>query len=177
MNNQLPEIHRKLGIKDQHLAANKLTLQPQPDLRNLEVVDIDFEGKPFVLLESAANAWRKMIEEALREDIVLKPFSGFRSHIHQMRLIERQLNNGRTLESIFRHIAIPGYSEHHSGRAVDIHAEGKNLLEEDFELTQEFKWLAENAQRFEYQMSYPRDNDQGIIYEPWHWYYFGSSDI
>ncbi|MBK7960075.1 MAG: D-alanyl-D-alanine carboxypeptidase family protein [Bdellovibrionales bacterium] len=31
-------------------------------------------------------------------------------------------------------------------------------------------WLTENASRFEFQLSYPRNNDHGIIYEPWHWY-------
>jgi D-alanyl-D-alanine carboxypeptidase len=56
---------------------------------------------------------------------------------------------------------------------VDIHADGKNVLEEEFEQTPEFLWLTQNASRFEFRMSYPRNNDQGIIYEPWHWYYSG----
>lgn len=115
-----------------------------------------------------------MKDVAQEDQVRLKPFSGFRSYLHQKSLIERHLKNGRQIESILTHIAIPGFSEHHSGLAVDIHADGVNTLEEEFELTKEFLWLKEeNAARFEFRLSYPRNNDQGIIYEPWHWYYTG----
>ena len=143
MDKLLIEIHQSLGISEIHLKANKLKFQLQPDSALLEIVEIDFEGKPFILQASAAKAWRKM-----------KDFA-------------------RQIESILTQIAIPGFSEHHSGLAVDIHADGINTLEEEFELTQEFLWLKENASRFDFRLSYPRDNDQGIIYEPWHWYYTG----
>jgi len=173
MDKLLAEIHEKLGISQIHLEANKLKLNPQPDLQMLEVVDIDFEGKPFILLSSTAKSWREMVEQAKKDKITLKPFSGFRSYIHQMGLIQRRLSEGRELTKILTHIAIPGFSEHHTGRAIDIHAEGQNVLEEEFELTQEFQWLSKNAAKFQFRLSYSRDNDQGIIYEPWHWFYFG----
>lgn len=173
MDKLLIDIHQSLGISEIHLSANKLKFQRQPDLALLEIVEIDFEGKPFILQASAAKAWRKMKDLAYEEQIQLKPFSGFRSYLHQKSLIERHLKNGRQIENILTHIAIPGFSEHHSGLAVDIHADGINTLEEEFELTKEFLWLKENASSFEFRLSYPRDNDQGIIYEPWHWYYTG----
>ncbi len=72
------------------------------------------------------------------------------------------------------HIAIPGFSEHHSGRAIDIHTKGKNILDEEFESTEEFIWLSKNAAQFEFRLSYPRSNSFGIIYEPWHWFYTGN---
>ncbi len=174
MDQQLVEIHSKLGITNQHLEKNKLKLQRQPALTNLEIVDINFEGKPFILHSTAANAWRDMVNAAEKEQIILKPFSGFRSYVHQMNLIERHLKNGRALESILTHVAIPGFSEHHSGLAVDVHADGNAVLEEAFELTKEFNWLQQNAERFHFYLSYPRGNNQGIIYEPWHWYYLGN---
>ena len=171
MDQQLIEIHGNLGITKEHIQANKLKFQPQPILSSLEVVDIDFEGKPFILHSAAAKRWRQMVLDAEKEKIFLKPFSGFRSYIYQMHLIDRRLKNGRALEDILTHVAIPGFSEHHSGLAVDIHADGKEVLEEEFELTDEFKWLKDNASRFDFYLSYPRDNNQGIIYEPWHWLY------
>lgn len=165
----LNEIYAKLGITDAHLKLNKLKFQRQPTLSDLEVVKIDFEGKPFILLGSAAKAWSEMSAAAEKEAVILRPFSGFRSYLHQMVLIERHLKIERELEEILTQIAIPGFSEHHSGLAVDVHADGKNVLDEDFELTSEFKWLQKNASRFNFYLSYPRGNDQGIIYEPWHW--------
>ncbi len=174
MDKLLNEIHLSLGISEAHILANKLKVHDQPTLKSLEVVDIDFEGKPFILEVLAATAWRAMKDAAEKDRVYLRPFSGFRSYLHQKNLIERHLKNGRMLESILTHIAIPGFSEHHSGRAVDIHADGKSVLEEEFEGTQEFLWLHENASRFDFRLSYPRDNNQGIVYEPWHWFYLGS---
>ena len=65
--------------------------------------------------------------------------------------------------------AAPGYSEHHTGRAVDIATPGSRPLTEEFEDSAAFHWLNENAADFGFSMSYPRDNRYGFIYEPWHW--------
>ena len=77
-------------------------------------------------------------------------------------------------KDILTHIAIPGFSEHHTGKAIDIHANGHPVLEEAFEKTEEFMWLSKNAASFGFRLSYPRANTLGIIYEPWHWFYTGN---
>ena len=174
MDELLTKIYQQLGISSKHLELNKLPIHRQPSLDLLEVVDIDFEGKPFILISSAAQNWRRMKVMAQRDNISLMPFSGFRSYLHQMNLIDRHLKNGRPIEDILTHIAIPGFSEHHSGRAIDIHTKGKNILDEEFESTEEFIWLSKNAAQFEFRLSYPRSNSFGIIYEPWHWFYTGN---
>ncbi len=173
MDKLLIGIHEVLGIQEQHLENNRLSFQQQPPMEELRVVELDFEGKPFVLSSPAARAWIQMRQAALDDGIALLPFSGFRSYAHQKILIERHLKNGRRIEDILTHIAIPGFSEHHSGRAVDIHAEGNPVLEEEFERTDPFVWLMECANQFEFRLSYPRGNSLGIIYEPWHWFYTG----
>lgn len=173
MEASLSKIHELLGITSRDLEANKLPFHPQPSLDQLKVVDIDFEGKPFILHSKASNAWLNMKAAAAKENINLQPFSGFRSYLHQKRLIENHLKNGRPIEAILTHIAIPGFSEHHSGYAIDIHADGKPILEETFEQSEEFNWLAKNAVRFGFHLSYPRSNQLGIIYEPWHWFFVG----
>lgn len=64
-------------------------------------------------------------------------------------------------------VARPGYSNHQSGVAVDINrAPGDNLatVEPDSPID---KWLAENASRFGFKQTVPR--------EPWHWDWFGVS--
>ena len=174
MDKALVEIHVALGIGLRHLTANRLSFQQQPGLEKLEIVDINFEGKPFILISSAARAWRRMKAAAAADKVTLMPFSGFRSYLHQKILIERHLNNGRKIEDILTHIAIPGFSEHHSGCAIDIHAVGKPILEEKFENDLAFDWLTKNANQFEFRLSYPKHNSLGIIYEPWHWLYLGS---
>lgn len=73
-------------------------------------------------------------------------------------------------------VAIPGYSEHGTPDqlAFDVlNVDGLPSGEtpQDFEGTQEFNWLIENASLFHFYMSYPKDNPYGLMFEPWHWRY------
>lgn len=81
--NELKEIYEHLGITEKHFKTNKLAMHPQPPLDELKIVDIDFEGKPFILIQAASIAWIKMRADAAREGVVLLPHSGFRSYLHQ----------------------------------------------------------------------------------------------
>jgi predicted acetyltransferase len=75
------------------------------------------------------------------------------------------------LESILCVSAPPGYSEHHSGRAIDLTTDGVQPLEQEFEHTNAFRWLSANAGRFGFTLSFPPSNRYGYAYEPWHWYF------
>jgi D-alanyl-D-alanine carboxypeptidase len=97
--------------------------------------------------------------------------SGFRSIHAQNEIIKRKLASGLSLESILRVNAAPGFSEHHSGKAVDLAAAGMPPLTEAFSGTPAFAWLQEHASGFGFTLSYPRGNPHGISYEPWHWLY------
>ena len=74
--------------------------------------------------------------------------------------------------------APPGYSEHHTGFAIDL-TDGnfpKKDLTIDFENTNAYKWLTRHAQDFGFELSFPPNNLQGLSYEPWHWRYIGSPE-
>ena len=171
MDKEILKIHELIGINEEHLGRNRLLFYDQPSLTELEIIEFDFEGKPFILISAAARAWRSMKQAAAADGIELLPFSGFRSYGYQSYLITHHLKKGRALSDILTQIAIPGFSEHHSGRAVDIHEPGRPTLEEEFEKTPAFRWLTANAQKFGFSLSYPRNNERGIVYEPWHWFY------
>ena len=141
----------------------------QPEALRLEVARVVADGRRIELDPDTATAWGAMVSAAASEGITLLLISGFRSVQRQQEIIERKLAAGDTIESILRVNAAPGYSEHHTGRAVDIGTPGCPPLEEKFEETQAFAWLARNAGRFGFSLSYPRDNPCRIIYEPWHW--------
>jgi D-alanyl-D-alanine carboxypeptidase len=114
-----------------------------------------------------------MREAALREDVVLDAISGYRSHDYQLGIFERKLARGLSVDDILTVNAAPGYSEHHSGLALDIGTPDEPPAEESFERTQAFAWLRDNAGEYDFVMSYPRDNPHGIVYEPWHWCWRG----
>lgn len=126
------------------------------------------------LRADAARAWQQMQRAARRDDIALDAISGYRSHAYQAGIIERKRSRGERVADILRINAAPGFSEHHSGRALDIGTPGAPPAEESFESTPAFRWLSANAGDHGFTMSYPRDNPHGIVFEPWHWAYRGS---
>ena len=95
--------------------------------------------------------------------------SGFRNVEYQADLIRRKLEAGQEISQILRVNAAPGFSQHHTGCAVDIATPGSRPLTEEFDKTDAFAWLVDKAVKFDFSMTYPRNNRFGFIYEPWHW--------
>jgi len=172
MDTVLNAYYDELKITSSILAANKLDFCRQAPLSELEVIDIDVQGRPFVLASKAAPSCRELFSAAATDSVDLNPASSFRSYLYQKQLIMGQLAKGRTLADILRGTAIPGFSEHHTGFAIDICAD-LNIPEEKFHQTETFAWMLENAGRFGFRLSYPENNEQGMIFEPWHWFFKG----
>jgi len=118
-----------------------------------------------------AGAWAKMRDAASSDGITLVAISGFRSIGRQAEVIQAKLSAGETLDSVLRTVAAPGYSEHHTGRAVDIGVPGEPPLTELFSQTPAFSWLEAHALEYGFRLSFPRGNQHGIAYEPWHWFH------
>ncbi len=110
---------------------------------------------------------------ASRLDIELQPLSGYRSVERQAESIRGKLAVGETIDEILRSIAAPGFSEHHTGRAIDIGSSECLPLETAFAQTRAYAWLVLHAQDHGFRMSYPLDNAHGFVYEPWHWFWQG----
>jgi D-alanyl-D-alanine carboxypeptidase len=140
-----------------------------PEAAELVSVGPDMFGREQRLAPRAADAWAAMRDAAARDGIVLDLVSAYRTVEYQRGIIERKLAAGIPMDEILRVSAAPGYSEHHTGCAIDITTPGSEPLQEEFEHTDAFRWLVRNAERFGFAMSYPRGNAYGIIYEPWHW--------
>ena len=127
------------------------------------------DGRVLRLTPRAATAWRRMQATAQRDGIELIAISAFRSVRRQTQIIRQKLRSGQHIDAILRYVAAPGFSEHHTGRALDIGSPGHTELEADFARTVEFRWLKRHARRFGFHLSYPRGNRHGIGCEPWHW--------
>ena len=166
----LAALHRRLGIPPGYAAARSLRLQRETNIRHLCLVArAADDGQPVRLTPRAAAAWEKMRETAARDGLTLLPLSGFRSVRRQTQNIRRQLAAGGKISSILRLVAAPGYSEHHTGRALDIGSPSSLTLDGRFARTAEFRWLRRRASEFGFAMSYPRGNPHGFRPEPWHW--------
>lgn len=161
---RVAEILREFGIEP-------LYRQIKPFLEATELVPIgcDIYGREQKLAPKAAIAWHEMRSAAENEEIVLLMVSAFRSVAYQKQIIRRKLAAGQKMGHILHVSAAPGYSEHHTGRAIDVTTDDCNPLTEGFEQTPAFAWLRSHAQGFGYAMTYPSDNRFGVAYEPWHW--------
>ncbi|KAF1719663.1 M15 family metallopeptidase [Pseudoxanthomonas wuyuanensis] len=158
-----------LGLDESYGDRTGLALIAEPAA--LALAGYDRYRRPLWLTQATARAWNAMRHAAGLDGIVLDAISGYRSHDYQLGIFERKLARGQTVQQILGVNAAPGYSEHHSGRALDIGTPGEPPAEESFERTPAFAWLSRHAAEFGFVMSYPRDNPHGIVYEPWHWRY------
>lgn len=156
-----------LGLPRNYGRERKLLLVREP--RDLASIGIDIHDREQWLTPRAARAWLRMRRAAADARIELQVVSAFRSADYQLGIIRRKLERGITMDDILRVSAAPGYSEHHSGRALDITTPGYTALEETFEQSAAFAWLLREGHRFGFVLSYPEGNRHGIAYEPWHW--------
>jgi len=156
-----------LGITAQHCTSCQLPVQIETD--ELVEAEMDISDRPQRMTARTLTYWQAMKQAAANDGIVLQLVSAFRSVDYQCNLIQKKLASGQVIDDILKVNAIPGYSEHHTGRALDLTTLDCEPLEEDFENTDAFAWLVINAHRFHFHLSYPQNNDSSITYEPWHW--------
>ncbi|NQV86479.1 MAG: M15 family metallopeptidase [Woeseiaceae bacterium] len=163
----LLELHKELGIPADYGRDGIKPVFEEP----ADLVDVgpNLLGRMQKLTPETAASWQEMQAAARDVGIALLIVSGFRSIEYQAGLIRNKIDAGQELSDILNVNAAPGFSEHHTGRAIDIATPGSRPLTEEFESSGAFAWLERNAAHYGFRMSYPRENRQGFIYEPWHW--------
>ncbi|MDX1379702.1 MAG: M15 family metallopeptidase, partial [Xanthomonadales bacterium] len=168
---RIEKLLEELGIRADYGVHHRLCLQAE--CRELQTIGTDIHGREQWMHPDAAQAWLAMRDVASGDGVTLQAVSAFRTHDYQAAIVRNKLARGTPLERILAVSAAPGYSEHHSGRALDITTPGTTALEEEFEGSEAFEWLGENAAEFGFRLSYPRGNHHRVAYEPWHWYWTG----
>ena len=125
------------------------------------------------------EAWDRMKKAAQTDWIDLNIVSGFRSISAQKSIFPRKFQPGATPSdekfiSRLRESAPPGFSEHHTGYAIDICSVEESDFEKGGRYYEVSEWLKKNARRFGFEQSFPENNSQGLINEPWHYRYVGT---
>ena len=163
----LRELHEELGIPADYGRDGARPVYAEAT----ELVEVgpNLVGRMQRLTPEAAARWAEMQAAAAGKGVTLLIVSGYRSVDYQARLIRKKINSGQSVSEILTVNAAPGFSEHHTGRAIDIASPGSRPLTEEFEDSAAFRWLTDNAASYGFSMSYPRDNAAGFVYEPWHW--------
>lgn len=162
-------IHKKLGIPADY--EQQYGLPRYEEANELVNIGLDIANRERQLTPEACERWQSMKTQAAEDGVVLQIVSAYRSVDYQCQIIENKLGKGQSIEDILHVSAAPGHSEHHTGRALDLTTPGFTPLEEEFENSEAFKWLRNNAANFSFYLSYPRGSNSKIAYEPWHWAY------
>ena len=160
---------------DYSILVNKTN--PIPKNYNIELVPYDSKYKNNILVEKETLKNFKLLkDEASRFGIRIDIESAYRTHEYQQMLVDSLIKE-KGVEYASKYIAMPGYSEHETGLALDIciYINGKCLIEHDITDLEETKLLHNNAHRFGFILRYPQDKEYitGYNYEPWHYRYVG----
>ena len=125
-----------------------------------------------------ADAYKLMYADALKEGLVLTPYSAYCSYSRQQTNYENKVQafvlQGMTEDeaktNAEKRIEPAGCSENGAGLSIDIVSASAG-----FSSTDEYKWLVNNAHKYGFILRYPEDKTDvtGLIYQPWHWRYVG----
>lgn len=167
------EVNRGLGIPADYAAKHNLV--PLPEGKDLVEVPRDVYGRKVDMVAPAAAALKRMFAAAAHDGMKLETVSGFRSMNYQSGLIRRKLKSGMSIQKALSINAVPGYSEHQTGCAVDLTTPGVPAADGSFEHSKAFTWLQQHGAEYGFHLSFPPGNKYGYEYEPWHWRYIAGS--
>ena len=139
---------------------------------NLENISLEYGRSGMKLISHAKLAFEKMAADAKKENMTILATSSYRSYEYQVNLYNKyEQTDGKIAADTYS--ARPGFSEHQTGLAVDVHNDEKTFTE--FESTKEFTWMQNNAYKYGFILRFPKDkvNETGYTYEAWHYRYVG----
>lgn len=160
---QLLKKYSKVYFLNENYAPSHLAdISPQYSLATGTVYQIHGSVSPF--LEDLLNS-------AKMNGLDLRIASAYRSFETQISVKEiNTVKFGTTKANTFS--ADQGYSEHQLGTTIDFGTLKSGLVFAKFANQPEYTWLLENAYKYGFILSYPKDNGY-YIYEPWHWRFVG----
>ncbi len=142
--------------------------------------------------KSVRDSYIAMRDEMKKENIILHFVSGYRSADKQVSIFKRKMGQidvskishglyDEKITTVLNRSALPGYSKHHSGYAVDFGC-GSDYLVYEFATTKCYEWMSknnfENVKHFGFIPSYPNAIiRQGPDPEPWEYVWVGRGYI
>ena len=126
----------------------------------------------YSMTPATAKAYLKMKKAAADEGLSILAASTYRSVEYQRDLYNSYLSSDPK-DVVDTYSARAGYSEHHTGMAIDFIGSFGSL--NDFENTPEYPWVRDNCHKYGFIIRYTTDNQwvTGYKNEPWHLRYIG----
>lgn len=126
------------------------------------------------------DAFLKLKDYIFTLGYIIDVESGYRSKEYQQKVWEKCVEE-HGLEHTRMYVAVPGYSEHQTGLAVDVALYENGIWLEDQKQKEHIisDILAENAYKFGFIIRYPKgkENITGYGWEPWHLRYVKDIEV
>ena len=139
---------------------------------NLVEISTLYSRQGMKLVDYAKEAFEELSKNALKDNMNIIAMSSYRSYEYQVKLYNNYVKkDGKAAADTYS--ARPGFSEHQTGLAVDVYNKKESYT--NFEKTEEFKWMQNNAHKYGFILRFPKDkeNETGYQYESWHYRYVG----
>lgn len=144
-----------------------------PTVTNIRCVN----NSNFLIRAILINDLQDLVNNAVNDAIDLSVRSAYRSYSVQIGTYNHWLSvNGGSVAAADRISARAGHSEHQLGTVIDFSTnEIRDGLGGTFASTRASKWLADNAYKYGFVISFPQgyENITGYSYESWHYRYIG----
>lgn len=160
---ELLQKYSKVYFLNEHFIPEKIVEIEKPYLYNETLTKhIHAKVEPYLT---------EMLDDALDDGVKIWVVSSYRSFNEQAYLKGSYTVTYGSGANAFS--ADQGYSEHQLGTTLDFTTEGiGGGLVTAFEDTPAFAWLEDNAHKYGFTLSYPKNNAY-YVYEPWHWRFVG----
>jgi D-alanyl-D-alanine carboxypeptidase len=161
-----PEILKKYSkvyfMNENYVPAHLNTVPTEYIYNNNRSEQFLSEATPYLI---------NLLGSAKASGVTLYVKSGYRSFLEQKSLKSTYaIIYGAGTANSFS--ADQGYSEHQLGTTLDFITVGLNGQLAGFDKTPSYIWLTDNAYKYGFVLSYPKNNKY-YIYEPWHWRFVG----
>ena len=139
-------------------------------------------GEELKIEHRTYEAFQKLREELLTDGVQIELDSVYRSVQEQIEMIT-WMDEEYGPDYAKQYAAVPGYSEHHTGLAVDVF-----IMQGDKEIRDNDEMIADTADfakvhalltKYGFILRYPEGKEEttGYAYEPWHLRYVGDTEI
>lgn len=170
---------------DYLVLVNKYTQLPDNWEKKIKLVTAKDAWGDEVKVEKDAYEEYKKLSKALKDEgVIIKLDSVYRSVKDQQNLWDEWSNDPeKGIEYVRKFVAVPGYSEHHTGLAIDIciKKDGKLIYDNDEMIAEReiFAKIHEKLADYGFILRYleNREDSTGYTYEPWHLRYIGNKKI
>ena len=170
---------------DYLVLVNKYSKLPSDWEKNIELVDAKNAWDEDIKIEKKAyEQYKKLAKDLKKDGVEIVLDSVYRSVKEQQNLWDEWSKDPeKGIDYVKKFVAVPGYSEHHTGLAVDIciKKDGKLIYDNDEMIAEReiFGKIHKKLEKYGFILRYleGRDDVTGYAYEPWHLRYVNSSKI